>query len=213
MRAVGLDACRGKWLAVVLDDGRFAEARLASSAATLATVFSHATAIGVDIPIGLPDTPDREADRAARKFVGSRRGSVFPTFPSLVLEAPTYEDAKTICEARGWRKPSLQSYGMRHRILEITALAAEDERIIEVHPEVSFRELLGRTLASKHSPTGATERRFALADVGIHLPDLRYPVDDLLDAGVVAWTATRYARTEAVPLPEGHDSRIGAIWR
>jgi hypothetical protein len=32
---------------------------------------------------------------------------------------------------------------MRHRIFEIARLAAADERIVEVHPEVSFRELLG----------------------------------------------------------------------
>jgi len=40
MRAVGLDACRGKWLAVVLDEGRFDDARLASDAAALVTAGS-----------------------------------------------------------------------------------------------------------------------------------------------------------------------------
>jgi hypothetical protein len=29
----------------------------------------------------------------------------------------------------------------------------------------------------------------------------------------VAWTAQRYARDEALPLPHGHGARIGAIWR
>jgi hypothetical protein len=36
---------------------------------------------------------------------------------------------------------------------------------------------------------------------------------DLLDATVVAWTAARYARGEALALPEGASERIGAIWR
>src|ERR671917_504377 len=49
----GVDACRGKWLAVVLDDGRFADARLARDAASLAVAWPDAAAIGVDIPIGL----------------------------------------------------------------------------------------------------------------------------------------------------------------
>jgi hypothetical protein len=30
------------------------------------------------------------------------------------------------------------SYGMRHRIVEIAHLAAADERVFDVHPEVSF---------------------------------------------------------------------------
>jgi predicted RNase H-like nuclease len=213
VKVVGLDACRGKWLAVVLDNGRFAEAHPASDAGQLAAAWPDAAAIGVDIPIGLPEEPMREADRAARTFVGERRSSVFATFPSCVLQAATYHEAKSVCIARGWPRPSIQSYGMRHRILEIDRLAADDERVFEVHPEASFRELLGRPLSSKRTATGASERRLALANVLIDLPDLRYPLEDVLDAAVVAWSAMRYARREALPLPEGHQARIGAIWR
>src|SRR6266516_2688119 len=173
MKALGLDACRGKWLAVVLDEGRFDDARPASDAPSLVSAWPDAAAIGVDIPIGLPETPLREADRAAREFVGERRSSVFATFPSAVLEAPTYEDSKAICVAEGWPKPSIQSYGMRHRIFEIPRLAAADERIIEVHPEVSFRELLGRTLLPKRTGAGGSERRLALADAGIDRAPVR----------------------------------------
>jgi predicted RNase H-like nuclease len=213
MKTLGLDACRGKWLAVVLDEGHFDDARLASDAAVLANAWPDAAAIGVDIPIGLPETPLREADRGAREFVGERRSSVFATFPSVVLEASTYEEAKAICVAGGWPKPSIQSYGMRHRILEIARLVAADERVFEVHPEVSFRELLGRTPSPKRTGSGGSERRLALADVGIDLPDLPHPLDDLLDATVTAWSAMRSAQGKALPLPHGHQARVGAIWR
>jgi predicted RNase H-like nuclease len=213
MKALGLDACRGKWLAVCLDEGHFDDARLASDAAALVTAWPDVAAIGVDIPIGLPETPLREADRAAVEFVGVRRSSVFATFPSVVLEAPTYEEAKAICVARGWPKTSIQSYGMRHRIIEIARLAAADERVIEVHPEVSFRELLGRTLSPKRTGSGGSERRLALAYAGIDLPDLPYPHDDVLDAAVAAWSAMRYAHRKALSLPHGYQSRVGPIWR
>jgi predicted RNase H-like nuclease len=196
----------------VLDRGQFDDARLASDAAALVANWPDVVAVGVDIPIGLPEVPTREADRAARAFVADRRSSVFPTFPSVVLEAPTYEDAKTRCVARGWPQPSIQSYGMRHRILEIAALAAADERIFEVHPEVSFRELLGQTLPAKRTAIGASERRLALARDGIDLPDLSYPLEDVLDAAVAAWSAVRYACGEALPLPDNPHTRIGAIW-
>lgn len=139
---------------------------------------------------------------------------MFATFPSIVLEAPTYEEAKAICVARGWPKPSLQSYGMRHRISEIARLAAADGRVFEVHPEVSFRELLGRTLSPKRTAKGASQRRVALAGAGIQVPpDLPYPLDDVLDGAVTAWSAMRYARAEALPLPHRHQARTGGIWR
>jgi predicted RNase H-like nuclease len=212
VKALGLDACRGRWLVVALEDGRFDDAWLARDVATVAARFPRAAAIGVDIPIGMPETPMREADRAAREFIGDRRSSVFATFPASVLAAPTYEHAKALCVARGWPRPSIQSYGMRHRIFELDS-AAGDERVIEVHPEVSFRELVGRPLPSKRTPAGVSERRLGLARAGVVVPDLPYPLDDVLDAAVVAWSARRYARGRAVPLPEGHQARIGAIWR
>jgi len=208
-----MDACRGKWLAVALRDGRYDGVRFGPDAGRLVAARPDVAAIGVDIPIGTPDVPTRDADRAAREFVGERRSSVFPTFPKFVLEAATYEEAKALCGARGWPKPSIQSFGMRHRILEIGRLADDDERVIEVHPEVSFRELIGRTPAPKRTATGAAERRLALTAAGLELPNLPYPEEDVLDAAVVAWSACRYALGQARPLPPGHPERIGAIWR
>lgn len=136
-----------------------------------------------------------------------------PTFPSAVLESATYDEAKAYCTMRDWPKPSIQSFGMRQRILEIAPLAARDERVFEVHPEVSFRELLGRTLVPKSTAVGVAERRLALSQAGIDLPDLPYPTDDVLDAAVAAWSAGRFASGKALSLPEGHQRRIGAIWR
>jgi len=213
MTVVGVDACRGKWLAIALDEERFVAARLGAGVAALLTAWPDAAAVGIDIPIGLPQLPWREADRAARDFVGERRSSVFATFPRLVLESGSYDEARALCVERGWPQPSIQSYGMRHRILELAREASADERLIEVHPEVSFRELLGRPLSAKRTATGAAERRSALAQVGIDVPDLPYPLADVLDAAVAAWSAARCARGEARPLPAGHSSRIGAIWR
>ena len=213
VQVIGLDACRGKWLALALENGRYTKAVLAADAGALIQQWPRAEAIGIDIPIGLPEAPWREADRKAREFVGERRSSVFPTFPLAVFESATYEEAKAYCTARDWPKPSIQSFGLRHRILEIAPLAAREERVFEVHPEVSFRELSGRPLASKRTAVGVSERRLALSGAGIELPDLPFPTDDVLDAAVAAWSAARFASGEALPLPEGHPIRIGAIWR
>ncbi len=108
-----------------------------------------------------------------------------------------------------------QAYALRNRILEIEDLARDDDRVIEVHPEVSFSELARRPLLSKHRTDGLLERRSLLEEAGIELPESapRIAEPDLLDATVAAWSARRYASGEAAPLPAGHTARIGAIWR
>jgi predicted RNase H-like nuclease len=211
MRVVGIDASRGAWLAVVLDDGRFAGRTLAQTIIEILASYAEARAVAIDIPLGIIETYGRDADCEARKFIGRRHPAVFPTPPRPVLEAPDYDAARAISVERGWPKPPIMAYGMRHRIIEADRAAALDDRLFEVHPEVSFRELVGRPLDSKHTLNGLAQRSDALASAGIQLEG---PVnDDLLDAAVAAWSADRYARGKALPLPEGHTARLGAIWR
>jgi predicted RNase H-like nuclease/predicted enzyme related to lactoylglutathione lyase len=107
------------------------------------------------------------------------------------------------------------AYVLRRRVIEVDEYAHSDERVIEVHPEVSFRELAHRPLASEHRLEGLVERRALLEEEGLEVPASapRIAEPDLLDATVAAWTARRYALGQAVPLPEGHTARIGAIWR
>src|SRR5262249_44250360 len=159
-----------------------------------------------------PDAAPRPADIAARRFVGARASSVFPTPVRAVLEAETYAEARAVAVELTGKSVSAQSYALRHRILEVDEHAERDERVIEVHPEVSFSELGRRPLLSKHRTDGLAERRGLLEGAGIDLPDevpwVAEP--DLLDASVAAWSAGRYARGEALPLPEGHRERIGA---
>jgi predicted RNase H-like nuclease len=55
--------------------------------------------------------------------------------------------------------------------LEAEGLAANDPRLIEVHPEVSFREMHGEPLQwAKTSLERSTDRRKLLAAKGIKLP-------------------------------------------
>jgi predicted RNase H-like nuclease len=132
-----------------------------------------------------------------------------------VLEAPSYADARAVATELTGRSISAQSYALRERILEVDDYARDDERVIEVHPEVSFRELAHRPLLSKHRTDGLAERRALLEQAGIELPESapRISEPDLLDATVAAWSARRYALGEALPLPRDHSARIGAIWR
>ena len=212
-RVAGVDLAGGALAVVVLEESRVVEAFRCETFADALLV--DAGVIGVDIPIGIPDSGARPADEAARRFVGPRASSVFTTPVRPVLEAETYEEARRVAVERTGKSVSAQSYALRRRILEVDEYAHEDERVIEVHPEVSFRELAHRPLLSKRGTDGLVERRALLEEAGLEVPSSvpRIAEPDLLDATIVAWSARRYALGEAVPLPPDHTTRIGAIWR
>ncbi len=118
-------------------------------------------------------------------------------------------------------KLSQQAWALLPKIREVDALATADDRIYEVHPEVSFRAMARVELPRKKSWEGAQRRRDLLAAEGIVLPsDLgdagRAAVDDVLDAAAAAWTANRIARGDAATLPDppepSYDGREVAIW-
>src|SRR6266540_774852 len=213
MLVAGADACRGGWIAVILDGDHFADSIFTPTFAKLLGSLPDARVVAVDIPIGLPSDGVREADVAARAFVGPRRSSVFPTPPRAALVAATYAEARRVLPSL-----SAQSFALGKKILEVEACL--EERVFEVHPEVSFAALAGRPLGhSKRSWNGQMERRWLLASAGIDLPDEltagQAAADDVLDAAIVAWSAARKARGQAATIPPDppvQDGRAVAIW-
>ena len=206
---LGVDAAAGAWFAVVLIEGRFAGADLQPSVAALLDRHPEASVVAIDIPIGLPIGRARPADTAAQAFVGAARAaSVFRTFPVEVLRAESYAEAAATAKRLLGAAISQQSWGLRMRIEEVGRIAQSDPRLVEVHPEVSFRALNGAPLRySKHSWSGVHERRDLLARAGIVLPDdlpggARAAPDDVVDAAVAAWSALRVAEGRSKTLPE-----------
>jgi predicted RNase H-like nuclease len=212
-QAVGVDGYPRGWVAVAIADGA-AELALCPSFADVLDAFPAAVAYGVDIPLGVGDEFPRAADRAARAFLGRRASSVFLTPPSPVLTAHDYADANRRMRRLTGSGLSRQSYALARKILEVEPVARGDERVFEVHPEVSFAALTGAHLPSKHTWNGFHARRSALAAAGIALgEDLpAAPLVDVVDAAVAAWSARRYAERRAEPLPAGREERLGTIW-
>lgn len=209
----GVDGYRNGWVAVSLDPSGDVQV---STHPTFSEVLSlSARVIAVDIPIDPAGRGARPTDAAARAFVGGRASSVFSTPPRSALQARTFAEANEIARTITGTGISQQAFALGKKILEVHELADVDERVIEMHPEVSFCRLAGAPLAeSKHTPEGLERRRALLAEAGIVLPGAvrGVPEADLLDAAAGAWTAARYAAREADAFPAEHRDRLGAIW-
>lgn len=211
MRAVlGVDGWPGGWLgARVLGDGVLGDGvqwlLLADAAAVLAV---DVPVVGIDIPVGLPGTGRRTCDLAARAVLGPARSSVFLTPVRGVLAAATYPEANALSRTLTGRGLSKQTWNILDRIRDVDDALGEppDPRLVEVHPEVSFRTLDARVAAGKKSAAGAGQRIRALStwiDVAEALAALPPGpgLDDALDALVAAWSAARWAQGVARELP------------
>jgi predicted RNase H-like nuclease len=219
---LGVDAYKGGWVALTLADGSVEACQLYGHISDLIRDHSEAGIIAVDIPIGLPEKCPRGADTEARQFVGPRRSSVFPTPPRAVLEAATYDEALALAQGLGGPGISKQSFALAPKILEVDGAASADERIVEVHPEVSFRAMAGHSIEfPKKSWNGMLLRRRLLEANGILLPDELSdgglaPAEDVLDTAAAVWTAGRIAEEKATSLPDPPEKHPGgravAIW-
>ncbi len=223
MRTVlGVDVAAGRWVAVRLEDGRFAADDLDASLAALLARHPDAAIVGIDVPIGLPALGElRPCDVAARAALGPRRSSVFPAPAEELLRMASHAEAtRRSVEATGGGI-SIQAYGLRHAILEAAPLAgAPGSPLHEVHPELAFLRAAGGVPlpASKKTWDGQHLRRALLEGVGVTLPSALAraggaAVDDVLDAAITAWAADNIARGVGISHPAGAASGArGVIW-
>ncbi len=218
-RVVGVDGCKGRWLAVALDatTGRVA-ASIQPTPRALLRAFPDAAVIALDVPIGLTDRGPRACDLAARRLLGRpRASSVFPAPIRAALRTPSRAEARRITEARDGRGVGCQAWNIYRHVRAWDALLRRDAaargKVFEVHPEVCFFALNGEAPLrhGKKSPEGQRERRrllegaFGRAAVEAALADLageRFGLDDFHDALAALWSARRIAQGEACSLPE-----------
>jgi predicted RNase H-like nuclease len=204
---VGVDGCKQGWVAVVLTEDAFARAAAFPTFDAVVAAFGEAVVVGVDMPIGLVDAASRTADRAARGTLTGQASSVFNAPARSTLTASSYEDANRISRAVCGTGMSRQSYAILDKVRQVDRFAA-DERLVEVHPELSFRLMNdGGALLRKKSWGGMHQRLRRLCEAGIVLPaDLGdasvVAPDDVIDAAAAAWSARRVARGEARRWPE-----------
>lgn len=222
MRVLGIDGWKGKWVAVILVDGVLDEVLVYESLNELSESEVDVKVIGLDMPLGLTNSPPRKADQLARQVLGPRRSSVFDPPPRFCLASKwsNYQEVNAAAQERCGRGVSAQGFALMNLIREAESTAKSDDRFYEVHPEVSFHLMNGRKPLdfSKKTWNGQCQRRELLVENEIILPNSlpgqlgKIPPDDLLDAAAVAWSANRIAKGEGESFPEGGKSKHQKIW-
>ncbi|MFW6041409.1 MAG: DUF429 domain-containing protein [Guyparkeria sp.] len=217
---VGIDGCPGGWVAVAqrARPARSAELRavVAPGLDTLLATFDAVDVAGVDMPIGLSDSVPRHCDQLARQRLGARASAVFPAPLRPALAAATHAEASDLSRELGGKGISAQAWHLFGRVRELDELLSERnewrDRLVEVHPELSFLALNGgKPLpASKHRIDGIYRRReliagafgmAAIRSVVSQLAGTRAKEDDMLDAFSVLWSAERVAAGKGESLP------------
>ena len=157
---------------------------------------------------------DRAADREARRLLGRRGSSVFAAPPREVLDRAGSCDGEPDRPGPVRGRVSAQAWNLVAKMRDVDRWWQVDPaRVVEVHPELSFRELAGgEPLPSKRTWAGLRRRVALLAEAGIVVPDEvgdagRAGADDVLDTAAVAWSAARCAagRASHVPRDEERD--------
>jgi len=208
--AVGIDGYRGGWVAAILDGPGVSWATAPVDA--IAGLLPTSGLVGVDMPIGLLDEGWRACDALAKQELGSASARVFMTPPRPVLElgagAPN-DVVQDLCRRLTGQGVSRQALGLAERVLALDrALHRRSRvRVVEVHPELSFTELTGRTLPSKKSAAGVAARFAALrgwrpdTEQVVARAPADVPIDDALDALAALWSALRWREGLARTLP------------
>lgn len=220
MKAAGVDGCKGGWILAVHDeDSDGLEIRVVPTFRRILSVVPAPGIVCVDIPIGLMKRAlpgGRRCDREARECLGQPRArSVFSPPVRSALKAREFTEAVELNRRSSPHRIGIsrQSFGILPKIREVDKVMTPElqARVLEVHPEVVFRELNGQKAVqeSKKSKKGRDLRLVLLkkaferdvADLVEQHRSSSVGRDDIVDALAACWTAGRVLKGRARRIP------------
>jgi predicted RNase H-like nuclease len=214
-KVVGVDGCKGGWAAVSLTGDR-ADVHIFPTVSDLFAAHADAELFIVDMPIGLPESPDdKRPEKASRKLLSGKASSIFGC-PCRQAVYADLKDASAVNKAVLGKALSAQSVGLIPKFRELdeflTAHADIRPRVLESHPELCFTMLSGSpVLESKRTPEGQQKRldilsllcpevRGAVEHAGF--PKKKAALDDLIDAACLAVVARLSLERPLKTVPE-----------
>ena len=217
---LGIDGCRGGWIAIALGKEDYSY-KLAETSQQLLELLDDAALTFIDIPIGLSNLEaSRNCDRLLRKALAPHfSSSVFNPPVREAVYAASYEDACLHNAAATGKKISKQSWNISAKIRLIDELMIIHphlkQTVLESHPEFLFFNLNGGAALGhkKKTSDGKQERLRLLADCHPSAGDIyiearsRYlkkqmADDDIVDALALAICAQMASSGGLCSLPQ-----------
>ena len=150
---IGVDGCRGGWIACVLNHGEFRFERF-DSLEQLVSHYPEFDAFLIDMAVGLRSSADQlRPDDLARKELGQKSSSIFPIPCRQAVYADSEEEQKQTNIRILGKSLSKQTVHIIPKIKELDEyLSLHPEyknRILESHPELGFARLHGHVLMTR----------------------------------------------------------------
>lgn len=200
--SVGIDGCKGKWIAVAIFEGGFDVGKY-GTIEEICDKYEHADSMIIDIPIGLAESKDDvRPDRIVKKYLGKKGSSIFDTPCRQAIYAMDKESARDANINILGKSLSEQSLAIGKAILQVDLFLQErsiwKNRLLESHPEYCFMVLNDDmpVLSKKIEKDGQKDRMDILSRyyseaqevLDKFLGDVPYrtKVDDVIDAMCLA---------------------------
>ena len=215
-RYLGVDGCRGGWIACSLDYGNFRLERFDNLEAITAS-YPEFDAFLIDMVIGLRSYADQlRPEDLARKELKSRSSTIFSVPCRQAVYAESEEEQKEENKKILGKSLSKQSINIIPKIREVDEFLGKHpeyrNKILESHPELDFARLHGKVvMTQKKEYTGFKDRvnileRYipdkTLTGLWDKAKDLKCKPDDLLDAVCLAVTAVLSTQGMCDTVPE-----------
>jgi predicted RNase H-like nuclease len=162
----GADGCRHGWICVAKETATGTiTSRLYPDARSLIFQIPTPDILMIDIPIGLSDRDGRQCDAMARALLGNRHVCVFSAPIRPALQAATRQQASLLTHPINGHHVGCQAWAIVPKVREVDLVLSANtqlqNRVFEVHPEVSFSEWNGGVplQARKKSQLGRVNRQ------------------------------------------------------
>ncbi len=179
MTCVGIDGCKGGWVAVSYFRNQW-QIALHDNIDKITDFLLEPDIVLIDMPMGLSSSDfTRDIDKQLRKLLKKKSGSVFTPACREALYKTTYEQAKEINKQITGKSLSIQAYNISKKIRELDTFLSQLPKIdhfFEAHPELCFQMLnySETILDSKKTRKGIEER---IEIIKAHAPELLIQVE------------------------------------
>lgn len=164
---IGIDACKGKWVAVCISDSGFEVGKF-DTIGDICKSYPDCDTYLIDIPIGLPEGGgDIRPDMLVKKELGRKGSSIFPVPCRQAVYADDKARARELNVSALGKSLSEQSIGISKAIRQVDEFLQRNpewkNRLLESHPELCFSKLNGnQPIMEKKTTSEGYNRRLEL---------------------------------------------------